>query len=129
MKAFTSKPSSAPVIFAIDEDEFEAVPAGQMPGGVLDAYFKKVKEGEVFEAHLEFFKFALTEASYKLFEDRYHNRSDKPITITMLGEISTWLLGSVYMGEDGDSDQDQPSSSGPPKKRGRGSTDGAAPKE
>lgn len=126
MKEFTSKPQSEPVTFKIDEEEFEALPANQMPGGVLDAYFKKIKEGEVFDAHLNFFKFALTEESYKRFEDRYANKNDRPITITMLGEVATWLLGSVYMGEDGDGEQEQPSSSGPPKKRTRGSTAGAA---
>lgn len=126
MKAFTSSPNAGPVTFTIDEDSFEALPANQMPAGVINSYFKQVKEGEVFEAHLEFLKFSLTEESFKVFEERYASKIEKPITFAMLNEVATWLLGSVYMGEAGDSDQEQPSSSGPPKKRGRGSTDGAA---
>ena len=126
MKTFTSKPQAEPVTFNIDEDEFEAIPSNQLPGGVVNEYFKKVSKGEVFEAHEELFKFVLTEESYKIFQERYTTKNDKPITITMLGEVAAWLLGSVYMGEAGDTDQEAASSSGQPKKRGRGSTAGAA---
>jgi hypothetical protein len=128
MKTFNSKPVSEPITFVIDDDEFTAIPATQLPGGVLDVYFKKVKEGEIFDAHIEFFRFALTEDSFKIFEERF-NSKDKPITLTMLSDVSTWLLGSVYMGEAGDTASDQNSSSGPQGKRGRGSTAGAASKE
>lgn len=126
MKTFTSKPQAEPVTFTIDEDEFEAIPANQLPGGVVNEYFKKVSKGEIFEAHEDLFKFVLTEESYKIFQERYTTKNEQPITITMLGEVAAWLLGTVYMGEDGGTDQEAASSSGPPKKRGRGSTVGAA---
>lgn len=126
MKTFTSKPQEDPVKFVIDEDEFEAIPANLLPGGVVNEYFKKVSKGEIFEAHEDLFKFVLTEESYKVFQERYTTKNDQPITITMLGEVAAWLLGSVYMGEAGDTDQEAASSAGQPKKRGRGSTVGAA---
>lgn len=119
MKTFTSKPHAEPVVFTVDSDEFTALSSTEMPGGVLDAYFKKVKEGEIFEAHYELFRFALDEKSFKLFEDRFNSKTGNPITVSMLAEIATWLLGTVYMGED-DSNAEPSTTTG--QKKGRRAT-------
>lgn len=130
MKTFTSQPAAEPVTFMVDEDEFTALPAGQMPGGVINTYFKKVKEGDVFEANYDFFEFVLDEQSFKVFDERFNLKVEQPITVKLLADIATWLLGSVYMGEAGDTEPEAPSSAGQPTKRpGRGSTAGAARKE
>lgn len=96
-KVFNAAKASEPVTFAIDDDEFEAIPATTLPAGVLAQYFQDINEGKLFDAHNGFFKHVLTEDSYKIFADRLQSK-EKPITVTLLGEIASWLLGEVYMG-------------------------------
>lgn len=85
------------VKFQIDDDEFEAIAPNRLPAGALAKYFEQNNEGKLFEAHNEFFKTVLLEQSYKLFEDRL-NSVEKPITLKLIADISTWLLGEIYMG-------------------------------
>lgn len=96
IKSFNMGVVSEPVKFTIDEDEFEAIPANRLPAGALAKYFTAVNANNLFDAQDFFFAAVLTEDSYKLFKDRL-NSTDKPITINLLGEIATWLLGEVYL--------------------------------
>lgn len=96
-KTFSVSKVSEPITFTIDEDDFEAIPANKLPAGALADYFTNINEGKLFEANDAFFKTVLTEESYKLFNDRL-NSTEKPITISLLGEIAAWLLGDEYMG-------------------------------
>lgn len=88
---------AAPVSFTVDDDEFTAIPANRLPAGVLAKYFEDINGGKLFEAHEVFFQTVLTEDSWKVFSDRL-NSKDKPITVTLMGDIVTWLLGDEYMG-------------------------------
>lgn len=97
IKKFNAAKATEAVTFQIDDDEFEAVPATGLPAGVLAKYFQDINEGKLFDAHDGFFKQVLTEESYKVFADRL-NSKDKPITVSLLGDIASWLLGEVYMG-------------------------------
>lgn len=96
-KTFSVSKVSEPITFTIDDDDFEAIPANKLPAGALADYFTHINEGKLFEANDAFFKTVLTEESYKLFNDRLHS-TEKPITISLLGEIAAWLLGDEYMG-------------------------------
>lgn len=130
MKVFTNKASEVTIKFEIDEDEFEAVAPKNVPASVLETYFKNVKNGEIFEAHRQFFVQVLTDESHKIFVDRLISR-ENPITLEMLGEISSWLIGDEYMGggsgNGSSTASEPPSTTGQPaKKRGRSSTVGAA---
>lgn len=104
-KTFNAAKASEAVTFAIDDDEFEAIPATSLPAGVLAQYFQDINEGKLFDAHSGFFKEVLTEDSYKIFSDRLTSK-EKPITVTLLGEIASWLLGDVYMG--GNTEESKP---------------------
>lgn len=104
-KTFNAAKASEAVTFAIDDDEFEAIPATSLPAGVLAQYFQDINEGKLFDAHSGFFKEVLTEDSYKVFSDRLTSK-EKPITVTLLGEIASWLLGDVYMG--GNTEESKP---------------------
>lgn len=96
-KVFNAAKATEAVTFEIDDDSFEAIPATTLPAGVLAQYFQDINDGKLFDAHNGFFKEILTEDSYKVFADRLKSK-EKPITITLLGEIASWLLGDVYMG-------------------------------
>lgn len=96
IKTFNVSQLTEPVKFAIDDDEFEAIPPGRLPAGVLATYFHDINDGKLFEAQAEFFKTVLKEESHKLFTDRL-NSQEKPIPITILGDVASWLLGEVYM--------------------------------
>lgn len=129
MKKFTNTASKETVKFSVEDDEFEAIAPRNVPASILETYFKNIKAGDLFEAHNSFFSEVLTEESHKLFVDRLASR-EKPITLETLGEISSWLLGDVYMGGDsGNGSTTAPeasSSTGPQaKKRGPSSTPGA----
>ena len=97
MKKFSLIEATEAVKFSIDNDEFEAIPANRLAAGALAKYFEQVNEGKLFEAHMTFFETVLTEESYKLFDQRMHSK-DWPITLKMMADVSTWLLGDVYMG-------------------------------
>lgn len=97
MKKFNLTEATEPVIFEIDNDKFEALPANRLSAGALAKYFEQVNEGKIFEAHMVFFETVLTEESYKLFDQRMHSK-DWPITMQMMADVSSWLLGEVYMG-------------------------------
>lgn len=101
MKKFNAAKATEAVKFQVDDDEFEAVPANSLPAGVLAQYFQDINEGKLFDAHEGFFKKVLTEESYKVFIDRLSS-TEKPINITLLGDIASWLLGDVYMGGNGE---------------------------
>lgn len=95
-KTFNVSTVIEPVTFNIDDDEFEALPANRLPAGVLVKYFQKINESQLFDANDEFFKSVLTEESAKLFIDRISS-TEKPITIAVMGEVASWLIGEVYL--------------------------------
>lgn len=95
-KSFNISAVSEPVTFSIDEDEFEAIPSNRLPAGALAKYFAAINNSNIFEAQDLFFQAVLTEASYKLFNDRLVSE-EKPITFSVLTEIASWLLGDVYL--------------------------------
>ena len=97
MKQFKLTEATEAVKFQIDSDEFEAVPANRLAAGSLAKYFEQVNDGKLFEAHMSFFETVLTPDSYKLFDQRMHSK-DQPITLKVMADVSTWLLGDVYMG-------------------------------
>lgn len=100
VKSFSIGAVSEAVKFTIDEEEFEAIPANRLPAGALAKYFTAINENKLFDAQDAFFAAVLVAESYKRFTDRL-NSSETPITISLLGEISAWLLGEVYLqGED-----------------------------
>jgi len=96
-KTFNVTKTEEPITFDVDGEEFEALPADRLPAGALAAYFQHINEGNLFKAHDAFFETVLTEDSYKRFNERL-NSKDNPITINILGEIASWLLGDEYMG-------------------------------
>jgi len=98
MKAFTTGKVKEPIKFSIDEDEFEAISPDSLPAGALATYFEKINEGHLFAAHEDLFRTILTEEGLAVFQARL-NSTDNPINIKMLGEVSAWLLGEMYMGE------------------------------
>lgn len=129
MKKFTNTASEETIKFSVEDDEFEAIAPRNVPASILETYFKNIKAGDLFDAHNNFFGEVLTEESHKVFTDRLSSR-EKPITLETLGEISSWLLGDIYMGGgSGNGSTTAPeasSSNGPPaKKRGQNSTPGA----
>lgn len=96
IKTFSVGAISEPVVFNIDDDEFEAIPANRLPAGALAKYFAAINESRLFDAQEFFFQAVLTEESYKLFSDRL-NSAEKPITIGVMGDVAAWLLGEVYL--------------------------------
>jgi len=96
LKTFNIGEISEPVKFAIDDDEFEAIPANRLPAGALAKYFSAINDSRIFDAHEFFFQAVLTEESYKTFDSRL-NSIEKPITIGIMGDIAAWLLGEVYL--------------------------------
>lgn len=102
VKKFGLAKATAVVSFNVDDDVFTAIPANRLPAGVLAEYFEDVNEGKLFEAHDKFFEAVLTEDSWKVFSERL-NSKEKPITVTLMGDIAAWLLGDCYMGGTGES--------------------------
>lgn len=96
IKRFNMGTMAEPVTFMIDEDEFEAIPSNRLPAGSLAKYFAAVSDSKIFEAQELFFKAVLTDESYKRFEERI-NSMENPITIGVMGDIASWLLGEVYL--------------------------------
>lgn len=96
-KTFNVTKTAEPITFNVDEEEFEAIPADRLPAGALADYFQHINEGNLFKAHDSFFETVLTEDSYKRFNDRLHSK-ENPITVQVLGDIASWLLGDEYMG-------------------------------
>lgn len=130
MKAFTNTASEETIEFEIDGEKFQALAPRFVSAGVLESYFKSVKAGEIFEAHNNLFAKVLTEESHIRFVDRLISNTN-PITLEILGEVSSWLIGDEYMGGgsgNGSSTASEPPSTtgSPVKKRGRSSTVGAA---
>lgn len=95
-KKFSLGTVAKPVTFSIDTDDFEAIPANRLPAEALASYFQLINEGKLFDAHKTFFKTVLTEESSVLFSERMSS-TDSPITVTLLGEIVSWLLSEIYM--------------------------------
>ncbi len=95
-KSFSMATISEPVTFTIDEDKFEAIPANRLPAGALAKYFASINANNLFEAQEFFFSAVLTEDSLKTFNERM-NSTDRPITVSLLGDIASWLLGDVYL--------------------------------
>lgn len=96
-KTFNVTKTDEPITFAVDSDEFEAIPADRLPAGALATYFSHIQAGDLFKAHDAFFETVLTEDSYKRFTERL-NSKENPITVSVLGDIAAWLLGDEYMG-------------------------------
>lgn len=96
-RTFNVTKTSLPIIFTVGNDDFEAIPADSLSAGVLTKYFQEINEGNLFKAHDAFFKTALTEDSYKRFNDRLNDK-ENPITISVLGDSTAWLIGDEYSG-------------------------------
>lgn len=96
-KTFNVTKTEEPITFDVDGEEFEAIPADRLPAGALADYFQHINEGNLFKAHDAFFETVLTEDSYKRFDARLNDKVN-PITISVLGDIASWLLGDEYMG-------------------------------
>lgn len=96
-KTFNVTKTDEPITFDIDGEEFEAMAADRLPAGALASYFQNINDGNLFKAHDAFFSTVLTEDSYTRFNDRL-NSKDNPITLPVLGDIASWLLGDEYMG-------------------------------
>lgn len=96
-KTFNVTKTDEPITFDVDGEEFEALPADRLPAGALADYFQHINDGNLFKAHDAFFNTVLTEDSYKRFTERLHS-TENPITVNVLGDIASWLLGDEYMG-------------------------------
>lgn len=96
-KTFNVTKTEESIVFDVNEEEFEALPADRLPAGALATYFQHINDGNLFKAHDVFFETVLTEDSYKRFNDRLNDK-ENPITIGVLGDIAAWLLGDMYMG-------------------------------
>ena len=96
-KTFNVTKTDEPITFSVDGDEFEAIPADRLPAGALATYFSHIQAGDLFKAHDAFFETVLTEDSYARFNERL-NSKENPITVSVLGDIASWLLGDEYMG-------------------------------
>lgn len=97
IKKFSLAAVSEAITFDVDTDTFTALPANRLPAGFIAQYFADINDGKLFEAHLSFFKAVLTEDSWKLFDERLSSTSS-PITVALMGDVATWLLGEQYMG-------------------------------
>lgn len=97
-KTFNVTKTEVPIVFDVDGEEFEALPADRLPAGALATYFEHINDGNLFKAHDAFFETVLTEDSYKRFNVRL-NSKENPITVSVLGDIAAWLLGDEYMGK------------------------------
>lgn len=97
MKQFKLSEITESVKFQIDDDEFEAIASTRLPAGAIAKYFEEVNNGDIFKAHTSFFEAVLAPESFKLFDQRL-NSIEKPITMKIMADVSTWLLGDVYMG-------------------------------
>lgn len=95
-KKFSVGKISEPVTFDIDDDTFEAIPSNRLPAGALAKYFDQINDNRLFDAHDYFFQTVLTEDSSKKFFERMES-IDNPITVTVMGDVASWLLGEVYM--------------------------------
>ena len=96
LKAFSTGIVGEPVTFEIDDDEFEAIPVNKLPAGALAKYFSLINDNKLFDAQEYFFVRVLTEESFKVFKDRLES-TEKPITISVMGDVAAWLLGEVYL--------------------------------
>lgn len=96
-KTFNVTKTDEPITFDVDGEEFEALPADRLPAGALADYFQHINDGNLFKAHDAFFKTVLTDDSYTRFNTRLHS-TENPITVNVLGDIASWLLGDEYMG-------------------------------
>lgn len=97
MKTFKVTKTNEPIIFEVNDEKFEAVPADNLSAGILSEYFQNINEGNLFKAHDYFFKTVLIEESYERFYTRLNSKTN-PITVKVLGDITAWLLGDEYMG-------------------------------
>lgn len=96
-KTFNTTKTEAPIIFDVNGEEFEAIPADRLPAGALATYFQNINDGNLFKAHDSFFETVFNEDSYKRFSARLNDK-ENPITVGVLGDIAAWLLGDKYMG-------------------------------
>lgn len=97
MKTFNILDTEIPVIFTVGNETFEAVPADKISAKIIATYFRLVNDGDLFKAHDQFFKTVLTADSYRRFNIRL-NSKEKPITISILADITSWLIGDVFFG-------------------------------
>lgn len=97
MGTFNILKTDQPIVFTIDKENFEAIPAACLSAGEIAKYFQCLADGSLFKAHDDFFQTVLTEESYMRFNKRL-NSKDNPITVKTLGDISSWLLGDEYFG-------------------------------
>ena len=98
MKQFkVARSAKEGVRFKIDNDEFVALPAEDLPGGILldlgAAASGNPQEQSL--ALLSFLRLALEPDSVDLLERRLRDPRN-PIPLTMIGEVAGWLMEEVY---------------------------------
>ena len=97
MKEFSLNEETEPVPFKIGPDLFHAVPAGRLPAMAQLRYSQQVQAGQLYEAHLRFFRDALEDECVDKFLDRLDSKSN-PITLHTMAEVADWLIGTTYAG-------------------------------
>lgn len=106
MKEFTVSGGNQPIRFKVDGDVFTAIAPDHLPAGYMAKYFELMAENKLFQAHLELMNELLEKDSVDLFNERISSK-ENPITLQLLADIVTWLLGDVYMGNSDTGEQPQ----------------------
>lgn len=97
MGTFNLTKTHEPLFFTVNGEEFEALPAKEISASVLTEFFQLINSGDLFKSHDGFLKDALTEESYNRFKKRL-NSTENAITVSVLGEVVSWLIGDEYSG-------------------------------
>lgn len=97
MKEFSLSEETEPVPFKIGGDVFHAVPAGRLPALAQLRYSQQVSAGQLYEAHLRFFRDALEDECVDKFIERLDSKAN-PITLHTMAEVANYLIGDVYAG-------------------------------
>ncbi len=97
IKEFSLDEATEPVPFKIGPDVFHAVPAGRLPALAQLRYSQQVAAGNLYEAHVRFFRDALEDECVDKFLDRLDSKGN-PITLHTMAEVANWLIGDTYAG-------------------------------
>jgi hypothetical protein len=97
IKEFNLNEALESVPFKIGPDVFHAVPAGRLPALAQLRYSQQVAAGNLYEAHVRFFRDALEDEYTDKFLERLDSKGN-PITLHTMAEVANWLIGDVYAG-------------------------------
>lgn len=97
IKEFSLTEETEPVPFKIGGDVFHAVPAGRLPALAQLRYSQQVGAGNLYEAHVRFFRDALEDECIDKFLDRLDSKGN-PINLHTMAEVANWLIGDLYAG-------------------------------